>query len=293
MNDHRLAYHMDSWIALAITLAALVIAIGLSHRSARVRAYSTALAAIACGLTVLWLFFTFSTGIMENPRPALFPTDGIKPTVLYVQAGLFALACVFLIGVSRWQLRSTNELDLPLTNSTDKFGRLSRCLHWTTAILIIALVPMGIFTSMIPEDLAWRQGYYVVHKTVGIVALILLAVRVLWHLFGSRRPGLDSDLKPWERFLAHVVHGLLYVLMLMLPITGFVMSTYGGKLSHFFIWDLPLWWGEDLEAIKPWGLFHKLALPFLFYAIFLAHVLGALKHYFIDKHRESIHRMVS
>jgi cytochrome b561 len=151
---------------------------------------------------------------------------------------------------------------------------------------------MGIYTSIIPENLEWRQGYYVVHKTLGITALVLLQVRVIWH-FVSPRPPLDSGLKVAERRLAHVVHGVLYLMMLAFPITGFVMSTYVGKLSHFFIWDLPLWWAEDLEAIKPWGLVHKLVLPFLFYAIFAAHVLGALKHQFIDRHRDSIHRMVS
>ncbi|MEM1191213.1 MAG: cytochrome b [Pseudomonadota bacterium] len=291
MNDHRLAYHIDSWIALLLIVLAAVLAIGLNHRQAKLRTMATALAALSCVAYLGWYVSVLGTSAFTDPR-TLFPTDALKPNILAVQAALVLITGVFLIRVTAWQNQRSDELALGAGNTPEGFGRLSRLLHWTTAILILMLIPMGVFTSMIPEDQEWRQGYYVVHKTLGLTALFLVVLRIGWN-FASKRPALDGGLKKSERWMAKFVHGVLYVMMLAFPITGFVMSTYGGKLSHFFIWDLPLWWSQDLEAIKPWGLLHKLVLPFLFYAIFAAHVLGALKHHFIDKHRDSIHRMVS
>ncbi|MEM6545093.1 MAG: cytochrome b [Pseudomonadota bacterium] len=292
MNDHRLPYHLDSWIALGMLLAALLIAWGLSQKSSAARSLATATAATLCALTTGWFLLIASTGIFENPRPPLFPTDAIKPTVLLVQAAVTFVAAVFLCWAAVKQRQRLSADQGELRNSQSSYGTISRSLHWTTAVLFLLLIPMGVFTSMIPEDVEWRQGYYVVHKTLGFVVLFLLILRLFWH-FASPKPKLDEQLTNWERRSAKSVHFLLYVFMIAFPITGFVMSTFGGKLSHIFIWDLPLFWETDLEAIKPWGLLHKLVLPYLFYLIIIAHVFGVLKHHFWDGHRESIRRMIS
>ncbi|MEM7704498.1 MAG: cytochrome b [Pseudomonadota bacterium] len=289
---HRLPGHIDSWIALAIVVTSLLIAAGLNSAAPAVRTAGTVLAALGCLSVCGWFLMVKGTGIFEAPREALFPSDAIKPKVLTVLAAASLISGLFLLRVAAWQNKRTDELQLPASNTPERYGRFSRVLHWSTAIMFISLIPMGFFTSMIPYDVAWRQGYYVVHKTIGFMVLLLVFVRIVWHL-KSKPPGLDAGLRWWERASAKSAHILLYFMMIALPVSGFVMSTYGGKWSHFFIWDLPLWWGEDLEAIKPFGLMHKVVLPYLCMIIIGAHVIGALKHHFIDKHRDSIHRMVS
>lgn len=292
MNDHRLAYHLDSWIALAMTVGAVVITVMLNGSAAKSRTIGTLIAALACFTSVLWFFWAMQSGIFESPRPPLFPTDGIKPALLTTITAIALAGGVFLLWAT---MKQTARAETPVVtneNDSERYGQVSRYLHWTTAILFLSLIPMGIFTTLIPEDLEWRQGYYVVHKTIGIMVFILVFIRIIWH-FKSMRPALDPSLKTWERLLAKLVHYGLYFLMIALPITGFAMSTYGGKLSHFFNWDFPLFWEQDMEAIKPWGLFHKVVLPYLFYLIFLAHILGVLKHHFMDKHPENIRRIVS
>lgn len=292
MSDHRLPYHLDSWIALAMLVVAVLITVMMNGAPARTRTLGTLLAAAACLVSVVWFLLVLQTGIMVAPEGPGLPTDGLKPGLLWTIATLSLGGGLFLIWATMRQHRRTDRLALADANSPDIYGRVSRHLHWTTAVLFIALIPMGVFMSMIPDEVEWRVGYYVVHKTLGLLVLLLVLVRIVWH-FISPRPSLDPSLQTWEKVLAKTVHYILYFLMLALPITGFVMSTYGGKASNFFFWDLPLLWEKDLKAIRLYGLLHKMVLPYCFYLIFCAHLLGALKHHFLDGQHHNIRRMIS
>lgn len=291
-NDERMPGHIDSWLSLAIVLASLLVAAAINGERPAVRVAGTVLAALGCLAVPAWFVWALGTGVIGAPRPQDLPTDAAKPALMWLTALAALAAGVFLLVVARWQSRRNDRLALPAHNQADRYGRASRILHWTTAILFLSLIPMGIFTTMIPFDADYRQGYYVAHKTIGLTVLILLAVRLVWNWI-SPRPALDAGLRPWERRMAHGAHLALYVFMIAFPVTGYVMSTYGGKLSHFFVWDLPLLFGQDLEAIRVWGLLHKIVLPYLFFLVIGAHVLGALKHQFIDGHRTAFRRMAA
>lgn len=288
----RMDNHIDSWIALSIVLSSLIITYGLNHFAPKIRTIGTVLAAFGCFTVVAWFIFVLNTGVLENPKKPIFPIDSYKPLFLWLQCIISLLAGLFLLRIALWQSQRKDTLDLPVNNTNNRFGLVSRYLHWVTAILFISLFPMGIFASMIPEDASYRQGYYVVHKTIGSLVLLFLILRVLWHR-SSAAPSLDSELKSWERSSAKIVHFMLYFLMFALPISGFMLSTSAGKLSQFFIWDYPLLWEKNIELAKLSALFHKVILPYLCYVVIGAHILGAIKHHFIDKHHQSIHRMVS
>ena len=150
---------------------------------------------------------------------------------------------------------------------------------------------MGIFASMIPEDTEYRNAYYVVHKTIGVTVFLLVIVRLTWNRL-SRRPSLDSALTSREEKLAHRAHNTLYFMMLAIPITGFMMTSYHGYETYFFFWKMQPLWGQS-EIYQVWGGFHKYLLPYLLYIVLGAHILGALKHQFIDKHANAFKRMVS
>jgi cytochrome b561 len=291
-NDHRMAYQADS-IAGVVLLALVLLTAGwLNHASPSRRIVGTFLAAamtLGIGLMIGWLYVI---GALDNVRPPFLPTDEVKPSLMKLLGVVFTLGGLFLLLVTYWQTKRDDVLALDTGNEQTRYGRGTRLMHWTTAILFVALIPMGIFTSMIPEEAWYRQGYYVVHKSLGLTVLLLVIARLAWHRV-SPTPPLDSSLKTWERRSAHAAHILLYVLMIGFPITGFVMSTFGGKYSHFFFWDTPLFWAPDADLIIPWALLHKLALPVLFYVVFAAHIAGALKHQFVDKHGDAFKRMVT
>lgn len=288
----RIAGDIDSWTALAILLLSIATAWALNYQAPIVRGFGSVLAASGCLAVAVWFFwFVIGSGFLENPKPNQTPLDSAKPALLWIQGSIALLAGLFLLLVARRQFASNKTLVLSVKNEKQRYGRVSRFLHWTIAILFLALIPMGIFSSIIPEGTEYRNAYYVVHKTLGVVVFALLLIRLLWNRI-SKRPELDPSLKPYERKLAHWVHIALYGMMFAIPVTGFVMTSFHGYPTFFFIWELaPLWEPSDTATII-WGTLHKYLLPYLLYIILGAHILGALKHHFVDKHSAAFKRMV-
>lgn len=288
----RMEGNLDSWVALAIVVGSLITAWAISFSAPAVRVCGTLLAASGCLAIAAWFFyFVVNSGFLENPKPNQTPMDSAKPALLWMQALIALSAGVFLMLVARRQASSSETLSLTAANTEGGYGRVSRLLHWSTAGLFLALIPMGIFASMIPEGTEYRNAYYVVHKTLGVMAFLLLLIRLVWNQL-SRRPTLDASLTPHERKLAGAVHKLLYFMMIALPVTGFVMTSLHGYPTYFFAWELaPLW--PESDAYILWGALHKYLLPYLIYIILGAHILGALKHQFIDKHDSAFKRMGS
>jgi cytochrome b561 len=250
------------------------------------------LASLGCFVIASWFFlFVINSGLLEEPKPNQTPLDSAKPTLLWIQSFTAMLTGVFLLFIAKLQSKGSAVLILTAENEKDRYGRISRLLHWTIAILFISLIPMGIFASMIPEEINFRNAYYVVHKTIGVTVFLLVIARLIWNKV-SQRPPLDKSLTLTEQKLAHRAHNTLYFMMLFIPITGFMMTSYHGYGTFFFFWELaPLW--EQSNVYKIWGGFHKYLLPYLVYIVLGAHILGALKHQFIDKHNSAFKRMVS
>lgn len=288
----RLDGNIESWTALAILLISIATAWTLNYRAPMIRGFGTILAAFGCLAVAAWFFFfVIGSGFLENPKPNQTPLDSAKPTLLWMQGSVALLSGLLLLIVASRQFKSGETLVLSSENESDRYGRVSRLLHWTTAILFLALIPMGIFASIIPEGTEYRNAYYVVHKTLGVVVFALLLIRLIWNLM-SKRPELDASLKTHERKLAHVAHVALYGMMIAIPVTGFAMTSFHGYPTFFFVWELePLWAPSDTATII-WGTMHKYLLPYLLYIILGAHILGALKHHFVDKHEKALKRMV-
>ena len=283
--------HFESLITLAIVLFAVIIAWLLNHSSAKFRATGTGFSALACIAIVVWFYFALQTGVLNNPKPHQVPMDAAKPILMWTQISIFLLAGLSLFAVAFHQSKSQNTLTFTAHNETNRYGQVSRMLHWTTALLFIFLIPTGIFSSMIPEGAWYRTEYSMVHKTIGFIVFGLFIARIIWNK-KSKRPELDNSLKPKERKMAHIAHIALYMLMFFIPITGYIMTSMHGYSSWFFIWELKPFLSES-EAYKFWGLLHKYLLQYLIYFILGSHILGALKHHFIDKHTKALKRMVS
>ncbi|MDA1256033.1 MAG: cytochrome b [Proteobacteria bacterium] len=281
-----------SWVAFAIIFTSILTAWALNYSAPKVRVFGTLLAALGCFAVAAWFFFfVVGSGLLENPKPNQTPLDSAKPSLLWAQAIIALSSGLFLLFIARGQSKSNHTLVLASTNEAGRYGRVSRMLHWIIAILFLALIPMGIFASMIPEGTEYRVAYYVVHKTLGVSVFLLVLFRLAWNRF-SKRPTLSDSLTHKERKLAHGAHITLYFMMLAIPVTGYVMTSYHGYGTYFFAWELPPMW-EQSDVYIVWGAMHKYLLPYLLYIVLGAHVLGALKHQFIDKHDNAFKRIVS
>ena len=142
------------------------------------------------------------------------------------------------------------------------------------------LFNLGIYTWELTKETSPRSFYFNLHKSIGITLFLFIIFRVFWR-FTHKPPALLSSMKSWEKRLATSAHHGLYLLMILTPLAGIVMSVaskYG--IKWFGIELIP---GLDITSVrKLFYEFHEIfGLLILFILIF--HIVGALKHTFIDK----------
>ena len=173
---------------------------------------------------------------------------------------------------------------------TERYSKVAVALHWLIALCIIA----AILIAEVTED--WEgpsRGFaMMMHKSFGISVLFLSVVRIFWRVT-HRPPAMDPHLKVWEKGLAHLTHTLFYLLMIGMPITGWIMSSAPVEpypLTFFGLFDipyLPLQGNRTAGDVANEG--HEIAGKIMI-VLTLRHSAGALKHSIIDK-RPSLSRM--
>ncbi|MEE4117763.1 MAG: cytochrome b/b6 domain-containing protein [Paracoccaceae bacterium] len=109
----------------------------------------------------------------------------------------------------------------------ESYSGLARAIHWLVALLVLTMIPAGLF--MVQEGLprGLQNGLFIFHKNVGVVVLLLMLVRL-----GVRRlrppPGLPAHLPGWQRRAAAASHAALYGLAILVPVAGYVRVRAGG-----------------------------------------------------------------
>ncbi len=163
-------------------------------------------------------------------------------------------------------------------NTEQQYGLISIFLHWSMALLCIGLVFIGLsMTNMPDSDDKW--WLYSLHKSLGLLLLGLLLLRILWRL-SQIQPALPKQMKRWEIFAAHATHISLYALMMILPVSGYLDSVAGGYKTQFFGANVPLLVAQDKPLAELALAVHRYASYWL-YVLFALHVSAALKHHFI------------
>lgn len=160
------------------------------------------------------------------------------------------------------------------------FAPLARLLHWLMALLVLAMLFIG--AGMVASVSERHEWLIHLHKPLGVAILLLVIVR-LFVRFSTRQPPLPADLPGWQVLAAKASHGLLYTLMLILPVLGWAMISAAGD-------PVTLGVGVQLPAIVPanatlFALLRK-AHGYLAYLLFLTvllHLAAALFHGWIRR----------
>lgn len=176
---------------------------------------------------------------------------------------------------------------MALTNSPDRFGSVTRSLHWLTALLILTNLPLGVVANRLPYDtaeaLVQKAQVFSLHKTVGVAVFFVALLRIAWALSQPHPAALHPERKA-ETALAAVVHWLLYISLVAVPLTGWVhhaaLAGYAPILWPFGQ-GLPLVPMSNDVAMVAASL-HRVFTRLLLASIAL-HVAGALKHHLIDR----------
>jgi cytochrome b561 len=178
---------------------------------------------------------------------------------------------------------------MPVRDTSEGYGTISRLFHWLMAAAILGMFGLGLWMA----ELDYYSPYYnsapSVHKSVGIILMLLLALRFGWRL-ASVRPS-DGDLKPWERTAARAVHWGFYPLLLALMISGYLISTADGRPIEVFGWFSVPSPGENKGLEDTAGAVHAY-LAYATIALAALHASAAIKHHVIDRGR-ALQRMWS
>lgn len=168
---------------------------------------------------------------------------------------------------------------MQLKNSLTQFGLVAILFHWIMAILIIALLALGLYMVRLPLNLE-KLKLYGWHKEYGMLALMLVIMRSIWRV-STILPLLS--LPWWEVVAARTVHYAFYGFMFAIPLTGWLMTSFSGFPVSFFGWFV----FPDLVSAHPdYIYFFKKTHKWLSYgliATIIMHTCAALKHHFIDK----------
>lgn len=170
-------------------------------------------------------------------------------------------------------------------NSPSAFGAVTKTFHWLMALLVVTLICVGLyFTSMpnTPDVFPLKIKLVSLHKSVGILVLTLVTLRIVWHIY-TRTPDFVGGMKPWERMAARASHLFLYFAMITMPLSGWIFSSAAGRpVSFFKLFTLPDLVGKN-HAVKEALETYHVTLAWVLIAVIALHAAAALKHHFISK----------
>lgn len=163
-------------------------------------------------------------------------------------------------------------------------------LHWLIALLIIATFLLGLTMVDIPGLTPTKLKYFSWHKWMGVTVFGLACLRLLWRLT-HKAPPYPDGMPQWQRHAAHIVHGLLYLLIFAIPLSGYFFSLAAGvPVVYLGIVPMPVLIAPD-PALKALLRDVHYVLNMTLLCLFCLHVLAAFKHQFIDRDR-TLQRML-
>ncbi len=175
-------------------------------------------------------------------------------------------------------------------NTADRYGAVAVSMHWIVAVAVIGLFALGYWMVDLTYYDDWYKRAPDIHRSVGILLFGLMVLRLCWRLANAGPKPLASH-KRWEIASAHAAHMLLYVLIFVAMVSGYLISTADGSSISVFDWfEVPSVTGQvkGLEdtagAVHYWSTWAIVALA-------AVHAAGALKHHLIDRD-QTLRRML-
>lgn len=167
------------------------------------------------------------------------------------------------------------------TSTSQGFGRMARFLHWFMAVWMIVILAAGFYMVDLPPGPLRYEALYPIHKISGFFFLFFVIFRLAWRTKHPAPP--LPHLHPVHRFFSKASIPVLYAIMFIMPISGFVMSHASGHPIAFGrLGTLPAMLPQDSQ-LAGWSsqIHHKLSWAVL--AILAMHILAAIYHHFVIK----------
>lgn len=154
--------------------------------------------------------------------------------------------------------------------------------HWLVAILVLTMICLGFYMEGIPKGNADRALFFNIHKSIGVTTALIVIARLLWR-WKNPAPALPSSMPAWEIQASRISHALLYMCIIVMPLSGFSatqFTKYG--VNYFYLFKIPPMGWEDKMIYDLLQGVHGVTAVLLI-TLIVIHVLAALKHLLIDR----------
>jgi cytochrome b561 len=169
---------------------------------------------------------------------------------------------------------------MDIRDTSQGYGIVSRLFHWLMAVAILAMFALGVWMVRLDYYSPYYNAAPDFHRGFGMILLLLLLVRWVWRAVNPKPA--TGDLTPFEQKASYAVHWGFYVLLLVVMVSGYLITTAEGSPVDVFGWvKIP-------AIVKMHGLVvgagnvHRL-VAYAVIALAVVHTLAALKHHFVDK----------
>jgi len=179
-------------------------------------------------------------------------------------------------------------MDMSAASKEDEdpvYSATARVFHWLTVALVLLLVPVGFLMTYRGKTLGvWDAAtnmLYSAHKLLGVTLLVVVVARLIYR-FAHGAPADEASLEWWQKIVSHITHWVIYVVLLVLPIVGWVGISMFPALDIFGVLRLPALAAVDKATAEELFFVHGLMARILI-ALVGMHVGAALFHHFIRK----------
>ena len=164
----------------------------------------------------------------------------------------------------------------------EKYHLGIRILHWVMAFVIIGLVIVGfLMADLLPRNYAHLGDLYYFHKSFGVLVLILVILRIAIREL-SKIPDFPAQVSKFEAKIAKLVHYSFYIIMICMPISGYLMSNFAGRGVAFFGFNLPNIVEKNTVGRELMSEIHEIG-AYVVIVLLTMHVAGVIKHKIKDK----------
>lgn len=166
----------------------------------------------------------------------------------------------------------------------DRYDPLARRVHWTVALLLAAVVGLGVSIALTGRESAARAEILLLHRSIGLLIFVLVLLRVGWRV-RHPPPRLPAGFPPLEAATAYVDHALLYLILVAMPLTGYITAAAAGhRVSFFGLFAVPPLLPPNARLSIIADAAH-IASQFFLYVLVGLHVAAAIMHRVGGRHR--------
>jgi cytochrome b561 len=162
-----------------------------------------------------------------------------------------------------------------------QYKAAAKALHWLIALMVFGLLAVGLYMTEL-NTTPQKIQLYMTHKSVGLTVLLLMALRLLYR-WRNPAPALPEAMPAWQKRAAALTHVMLYLLLLAMPISGWLMNSASGFPMKYFGWfRVPDLIARDAERLAFFKAAHEY-IAWTLIALIVLHVLAALKHHLLNR----------